>query len=118
MGTDYIRTVYPDFWVEYVYKIISVFEDEWDYVLIPDTRFLNEIEYFSKMNFPHRVVRIERQNHNSGLTKEQLNHPSETSLDFYDFDVIFYNNKSLEDLKKSVRLFVKEKIINSEASNE
>ena len=39
VGTDKIRAVSPDYWVDFIVSILDIFCDEWDYVLIPDTRF-------------------------------------------------------------------------------
>lgn len=44
VGTDKIRAVSPDYWADFVVSILDIFPDEWDYVLLPDTRFPNEYE--------------------------------------------------------------------------
>ena len=36
VGTDKIRAVSPDYWVDFIVSILDIFCDEWDYVLIPD----------------------------------------------------------------------------------
>ena len=46
VGTDKIRAVSPDYWVDFIVSILDIFCDEWDYVLIPDTRFSNEYEIY------------------------------------------------------------------------
>ena len=46
VGTDKIRAVSPDYWVDFIVNILTIFKDEWDYVLIPDCRFPNEYEIF------------------------------------------------------------------------
>ena len=46
VGTDKIRAVSPDYWVDFIVSILDIFCDEWDYVLIPDTRFPNEYEIY------------------------------------------------------------------------
>ena len=43
VGTDVIRKAQPDFWVGFIIQILRFFPDVWDYVLIPDARFPNEI---------------------------------------------------------------------------
>ena len=43
VGTDTIRKQNPDYWVEFISEFLKMFPDEWDYVLIPDARFPNEI---------------------------------------------------------------------------
>jgi hypothetical protein len=45
VGTDIIRHQCEDYWVNFMMDLLFMFREEWDYVLIPDTRFVNEIEY-------------------------------------------------------------------------
>ena len=69
--------------------LISLFPDEWDYVLIPDTRFPNEITYPSEYhNISVQHIRLERHNYDSDLTESQKNHESETALDNYPYDLL------------------------------
>lgn len=107
VGTDEIRAKYPDFWVEYVKSILNVFIGEWDYVIIPDTRFPNEINVM-KNTFKEVVsIRIVRTNFVSPLTEEQRNHRSETALDDYHFDYYFIAD-DLKQLERKVDNFLKE----------
>ena len=98
VGTDVIRTQHPDFWVEYIANVLRLFGHEWDYVLIPDCRFPNEISFLSDNGFNVTHIRIERDNFDSGLTAAQLSHPSETALDGVTPDVLVQNDGSLSDL--------------------
>ena len=41
VGTDVVRTQEPNFWTDFIKKVLTLFPDEWDYVLIPDCRFPN-----------------------------------------------------------------------------
>ena len=95
IGTDIVRKKNPD---------------EWDYVLIPDTRFLNEIktmEYHCKyLDINVFTIRINRPHYKSNLTKEQQEHPSETALDVYGFDY-YINNKSKEMVEVQIDDFIK-----------
>lgn len=99
VGTDKIRC-HPDgenFWVGFIADILNFFPDEWDYVLIPDCRFPNEIEYMWRDNgLDVTHVRVIRQNFVSPLTKEQQKHPSETALDNYPYDYLLLNDRDLE----------------------
>lgn len=97
VGTDIIRKQEPDYWVNFIAGILRMFKNEWDYVLIPDVRFPNEIEGMKEFNPKH--VRIIRPGFNM-LTEEQQKHPSETALDNYKGDTfaIVYNDSSVEDL--------------------
>lgn len=93
VGTDIIRKQCPDYWVNFLISIFNLFNDEWDYVIIPDTRFPNEIERLKdNRNFNVTTLRIERPNYDNGLTEEQQNHESEIALDNYVFDFRIINN--------------------------
>lgn len=100
VGTDVVRTQQPNYWTDFVKSVLALFPDEWDYVLIPDCRFPNEIECFKENNFNAYLVRITRPNCDSGLTEEQLNHPSETSMDNYEADCYVMNDSTLEALTR------------------
>ena len=86
-----------------------MFYDEWDYVLIPDCRFPNEIERMkSEFNYSKdenlvQSIRVTRPNFDSGLSIEQLNHPSECALDGYEFDYYIANDSTLEELEIKVK---------------
>ena len=104
-GTDIIRAKDANFWVNVIMNLISVLEDEFDYFILTDCRFPNEIlEFQKKYNFTNNKnvavsVRIERPDYKSELTLEQQQHPSETGLDNFEFDYYFQNVGSLEDLE-------------------
>ena len=102
VGTDVIRKKEPDYWVAFIADMLYFFEDQWDYVLIPDTRFPNEIEYLKNAGFDVLYIRVIRENFESPLTEEQKKHPSETALDNYEADVMLYNDSTLDNLKYSV----------------
>ena len=85
IGTDKMRTADPDFHVDLVIRLLLIFGDDYDFVLIPDTRFPNEIER-PQMYFKCISVHIERLNFENDLTPEQRLHPTETALDGYKFD--------------------------------
>ncbi len=107
VGTDNIRKKQEDYWVKFIADFLDMFYDEWDYVLIPDTRFPNEIDYMEN-EFGNKVytIRVERPNFISPLTKEQQNHPSETALDNYNIDIVISNSGTLEDLELKVKHYI------------
>lgn len=90
LGTDVVRAKDPNYWVYMMVKIIDMFKDEWDFVLIPDCRFPNEAEIM-KERFHGRAVRVVRPDYVNHLTPEQRNHPSETSMNDYTFDYLVVN---------------------------
>ena len=97
VGTDIIRNKQPNYWVDFAVNFLKFFETEWDYVIIPDCRFPNEVSRMTKY-FHTKHIRIIRPNFNSSLSIEQLNHPSEVALDNYPCDYIIYNDSSVLNL--------------------
>lgn len=106
VGTDKVRAQSPDYWVDFVMAMLTFFDGEWDYVLIPDCRFPNEYEIFVYSGFDTMLLRVERPGFDNGLTKEQKEHPSETAMDNYGFDVRITNGGSPEQLREGVRYAV------------
>ena len=111
VGTDIIRDENnrPDYWIDFIIDILWMFYDEWDYVLIADARFENEIEKI-KSEFNGSLdynlvqsVRVNRQNNDNKMTDEQRNHISECALDNYKFDHYIENNGTLSELKIKVK---------------
>lgn len=97
VGTDVVRNKQPNYWVNFVVEFLKMFETEWDYVIIPDCRFPNEVSTITKY-FNTKHIRIIRQNFNSPLSIEQQQHPSETALDNYSYDYVVYNDSSVLNL--------------------
>lgn len=105
VGTDMIRKQRSNYWVDFVLGILEMFPNEWDYVIIPDTRFPNENDTFKNKGFDIETVRVVRPNFDNGLTEEQKNHESEIALDNYHFDYLIVNNGD-ETIYKEVDKFL------------
>ena len=110
VGTDVIRKQAPDFWVDFVSSVLTYFNENWDYVLIPDTRFPNEINKLLSNGFDVTHIRVIRPNFESSLTEEQKNHPSETALDNINPDFYIYNEGSIEELQSKINEWIKENL--------
>lgn len=110
VGTDVVRAADPEFWVDFILNILRFFGDNWDYVLIPDSRFPNEIERLRETGAQVTHLRVERPFFVSPLTPEQQKHPSETALDETEPDVIICNDAGLEDLERRVRQYIEENV--------
>lgn len=104
VGTDVIRKEKPDFWVDFIEEVTSFFDETWDYILVPDTRFPNEVERLKTPTSKVTHVRVLRPNFTSPLTIEQQQHPSETSLDNAKYDYLIVNDGDLEALKQKVKI--------------
>lgn len=98
VGTDVIRKQQPDYWVDFIKGIVELFPHEWDYVIIPDCRFPNEIDRLRESGNPVIHLRVLRKDCVSPLTAEQQLHPSETALDDSNPDFIINNDTTIEDL--------------------
>ena len=105
VGTDVIRKKTPNYWVDFLADLLEKFASEWDWVLIPDTRFPNEVDLMRE-RFGALHVRVVRPDFISPLTAEQQNHPSEVALDEYFPDYYLFNQGNEDDLKETVNTFV------------
>lgn len=95
-----VRKNEPDFWVSIVEQTVRAAITE-QYIIIPDTRYPNEIEFWKNKGYDVATIRVYRPNYDNGLTPEQKQHPSETALNGYSYDYII-NNTSYSNLKKQV----------------
>ena len=116
VGTNIVREKKPDFWVNYILDILELFGDEWDFVIIPDARFPNEIDdlinasrrgkrrkqsyesyYDKEANDVHPLysvtsIRVIRPDFDNKLTDDAKQHISEHALDGYKFDYTLFNS--------------------------
>lgn len=108
VGTDVVRKEDPDFWVDFLIGVFNLFQEHWDFVIIPDARFPNEIDKLKESGFDVSHLRVTRANFKSSLSKEQMRHPSETALDAVKPDYFIVNSGSLDELKDKVSNLIKE----------
>lgn len=103
IGTDRIRAKNGDYWVAFIASILEFFPDKWGYVIIPDCRFPNEIEYLEERFDEVVHIRVVRNNPGwtSPLTEEQQGHYSEVALDGYSYDYLVENHFGLTELQIS-----------------
>lgn len=103
LGTEKTRTKWPDFWVVVVRDFIQFFGKDFDYIISDDARFANECEFSKHYDIPHLSIHVNRPNYDNGLTESQRNHPSETALDNYKFDVYLDAETGKENLEREIR---------------
>jgi hypothetical protein len=87
-----------DYWVER-FKVALVMDFmNFDYILVPDVRFLNEVEAIKGLG--GKVLRVER----TGFASDNDSHPSETQLDGYEFETTLYarDKSELESVAKQL----------------
>ena len=109
VGTDIVRAKNEDFWANFVRDIVLIFGEEfkWDYVIVPDCRFQNEIDVPLSSGIKVFHLHIVREGFETKLTSEQQMHESETAMDYCGYDYIFKNNGvDLEELKTKVHLLL------------
>lgn len=102
IGTDIVRAKRPNFWVDTVIRLITLFEYQYDYFIIPDTRFPNEIESLKYCGFKVIPIHVERIDYKNSLTEEQRQHKSETALDDYKFDYNIKSKSGKENLEQEI----------------
>ena len=114
VGSDIIRKNDSSYWVSCVARFIATLKDEFDIYIIPDARFINEIEIIREYFPQAKTIRVERYNDdgspyiNPNLTIEQLEHTSETELDNYNvFDYIL-ENKYIFDLPYEIKIILED----------
>ena len=110
VGTDVIRQKNPTLWVDFVAMMLKYFHDNWDYVVIPDCRFPNEVTTMIENGFDTVHLRVVRPNFQSPLTEEQQQHPSETALDDTVPDDYIENSGTLEELEVTISNWIKENL--------
>lgn len=109
LGTNVIRMREPNFWANVVIMFLKVVQPDYDYVLIPDCRFINEVELIKKeFNANAIAIRVVRLNYENSLTPEQRKHLSETALDNYKMDYTITSESGKENLEKEVDVFMTE----------
>lgn len=111
VGTELVRNNHPNAWVNIVKEIVLGLQTEYDFVVIPDTRFPNELDWEDTPFFTYSV-RLNRKNEDgtnfdNGLTTEQKNHLSEISLDNYAFNYVI-ENKNLQDIEDAAQAILED----------
>lgn len=116
LGTDIYRESNKYFWVkEFDYhlkmhrKYINKYGGKpYDYIIIPDTRFPNEITYFKERYIGVVSINIARDGYDLG---ELSNHSSENALKDYDFDFDINTGKTLSEAEITAYI-IGEKLLN------
>lgn len=112
LGTEKIRIAMnmPEFHVKRTSENMDIIQEDFDYFIVADCRFPNELEYVGNYFGKDSTVtiRVNRINYKSTLSPEAQNHPSEISLDSWedwDYEIISMNN-DLDGLRAQCELIV------------
>jgi hypothetical protein len=109
VGTERVRMELkkPLYWIEKSCDVIEILENNYDFFIIPDCRYKNEI-FYPQARFPSKVitVRVHRLNFESDLTEEQKNHISETELANFPHDYNIFSESGLDKLEIEVNRLV------------
>lgn len=111
IGTDVVRKADENFWANFVVSFLKFFGMYWDYAIVPDARFPNEIEILSANNRDFCSINVVNTTPHRELTNAQMAHESETALDNYKFDVTLSNDGTLDDLREKVKQIVSDYIM-------
>lgn len=101
-GAERIRAKDRYFLINFVLSFIGLFEDDFDFLIIPDVRFPNEISSLKEAGYTVRHIHVFRPNYISTLTETQKAHFSEHALDHVLPDYTIINNGSIDRLAASV----------------
>lgn len=110
VGTDLVRRKEPDFWVDFIISILNFFDDRWDYILIPDVRFKNEVSKLKESGFDVIHIHIDRPHFDNGLNGDLSTHISETEIMNVEPDYCIHNDGTLQDLKDKIIEWIKENL--------
>ena len=110
LGTDVVRANDKNFWVDFLIRVFQFFPDEWDFVIIPDCRFPNEIERFKECGYQIKHIRVWRneQDNTIDMTEAQKMHESEIALDEFEPDWAVANVGTLSCLLDAAKRIAEE----------
>ena len=98
LGTEAGRNVlWENIWVDAAFHDVNQFEN----IVVPDCRFPNEAGAIRERG--GQIWRVHREGFGPAIAPDGSIHPSETSLDDYNFDVRIENTSTLEGFKAQVR---------------
>lgn len=108
-GTEKARDNNPDIWVNVVIETIKAFGGEYDYVIVPDFRYPNEYSCWLEHGYNPFTVWVHRNDFDNGLTQEQKNHRSETSLLDFEFNWVISVPSNIEKLEDALVNMINQK---------
>jgi hypothetical protein len=107
IGTEMVRAKDSKFWVHSVIRLLFAIGDEYDYCIIPDARFPNEIDGLRGMGYDVVSIKMIRDGHQNKLSEAQRKHTSENVLNEYAFNYTIDNTGGMTDLTDDIDLVVR-----------
>ena len=104
IGTDVFRHSDENFFCDFLVQVLKNLGWMWDFVIIADARFQNEIKCM-KSQFRTVSILVIRESRINGISCNS-EHISERSFDDYEFDVLFENNAGVDQVKEFVESFL------------
>ncbi len=88
MGTEVGQSYNKNLWTDIITNLIGAFSSFFDYILIPDCRFMHELEH--NYGYPAFSIRVA----NRGEKNNRSFHSSETDLDYCTSFNSYFNNSA------------------------
>lgn len=107
VGTEVARTRHENIWVNVVIELVKGIGHLYDFVVISDVRFPNEVSRWGEEGYDVISVLVERIGFENELTADQKNHISETAMNDFTFDW-YISNTDLDELRGNVEIFAKD----------
>lgn len=108
---DKIREKDEDFFVDFIGRLLLAYEQDYDYAIIADLRFKNELEKIGRYFEDVQHIRVLRPKHQSTLTPEQQAHKSEVDLDDIKPDFYIHNEDDKKMLETRVNVIVRAQVV-------
>jgi len=107
IGIDLIKDkIDKNFLIKRVCEDIKFFSYFYDIIIVTDARMIDEIEIPKSLFERITTIRIEKNNHDNGLSLKEKEHITEIGLDNYrNFDYIIQNsdNKTIDKIKEILK---------------
>ena len=110
VGTEIVKRQFPNYWADFIVGILKMFGSRWDYVIIPDLRFPDELSRLREAGFCVVHVEVFRPKLKSKLSNDARAHVSEMAMNGVIPDFRINNYGNIFQLKQTVVRLVKENL--------